>query len=72
VDYQSSLKTEQNGLTVEPNDVNALKEAICKMIEDDDFRIRAAQKGFELSLNRISIETMMSKTIAFYNRLVNC
>jgi glycosyltransferase involved in cell wall biosynthesis len=64
------IKHEFNGLLVPPKNGVALADAIERLLVDDDLRTRLAQNAHALVINEYCIDTVVSKTFAIYDKLV--
>jgi glycosyltransferase involved in cell wall biosynthesis len=58
------------GLLVPPRNPDALSEAILRLLQDPDLRHRMGQAGRERVRERFSLEQMIRKTEALYERLL--
>jgi glycosyltransferase involved in cell wall biosynthesis len=56
------IKNEWNGILVKYNDLESLKLAMIKMIEDDEFREKCVKNGFQ-SLEKFREEEMVQRTL---------
>jgi glycosyltransferase involved in cell wall biosynthesis len=54
---------------VNPNDVQSIRSAIIKVINDDDYRENTIQKGL-LNVGRFSIEVIAKKYLSLYQRVL--
>jgi glycosyltransferase involved in cell wall biosynthesis len=59
-----------NGLLVPPNDIRGLKSSIISLIIDKEKRTEMGKRGREIALAEFSQETVVQKTIAIYNSLL--
>jgi glycosyltransferase involved in cell wall biosynthesis len=64
------IKHEFNGLLVPPKNGVALADAIERLLVDDELRTRLAQNAHALVINEYCIDTVVSKTFAIYDKLV--
>jgi len=65
------VEHEKTGLLVEPGDSEALAEAIMRLLDQPELARALAQAGYEVVSDRFSIDAMVSKTEAFYRRLLS-
>ena len=63
------IKDGENGLLVEPGEVNGLSRAITKLLMDEDIRYEMGQKGKNMS-HDFSVESMIAKIDALYSNLI--
>jgi rhamnosyl/mannosyltransferase len=61
---------EQTGLTVPPEDSSALSQAINRLIENHEERIRYGEKARERVKNFFSIESVSEKILSLYEKLL--
>lgn len=59
----------ENGLLVPVRDAGALAEALHKLIEDPDLRLRMGARGREIAAAEFSIEKIVGKILAVYKEL---
>lgn len=59
----------ENGILIAPGDVVALKEAIEKMISDDEFRMRCSVNAYETVLEEFSIQKTLKKLKDVYEEV---
>lgn len=59
----------ENGLLVPVKDAGALAEALHKLIEDPDLRLRMGARGREIAAAEFSIEKIVSEILAVYREL---
>lgn len=64
------LKNEVNGLLVERESGTALAKAIERLIENPSLRLRLAEKGYEFAQKELSLDRMMEKTLAVYEKAI--
>ena len=60
----------ENGLTVSPRDVEALAEALRRLIEDGALRRRLGARGREIAIAEFGLEQVIAETLALYRELV--
>lgn len=60
-----------NGLLVPPNDIFSLKTAIAFLLADKEKRTEMGNRGREIAIAEFSQDTVVEKTIAIYNSLLN-
>ena len=60
-----------NGLLVEPRDHRAMAAAIERLLEDGELRARMASAGSARVRERFTVERMVERTSAVYERLVS-
>ena len=65
------IKNDVNGLLVPPRDAVALAEAVEMLMTDDDRRMRLAENAYRIVLSEYCIDTVVSKTFATYDILVD-
>lgn len=58
------------GFLVENNDINLYAERLCRLIEDEDLRLKFSKAAIEKA-NTFGIDIIMNKCIVFYEKLVN-
>ena len=56
-----------NGLLAEPDDAGTLKDALLKLINDNDLRIKLGKEGRKRLETELSSEVMTENTIKWYN-----
>ncbi len=61
----------KTGLLVPPQDVDKLRDAIAKLIDDDDLRLRLGAAGKERMQNEFSIDTMADNHVTLYESVLN-
>ena len=61
----------ETGLLTPPEDVDALENAIAKLMDDDHLRQRMGQAGRERMQKQFSIDTMAARHVALYESIVN-
>jgi len=66
---QDLIKDGENGLLVEPGDVNGLSRAITKLLMDENIRYEMGQKGKNMC-HDFSIGSMVVKIDALYSNLI--
>jgi glycosyltransferase involved in cell wall biosynthesis len=47
---------DETGFLVEPNNVEALSEAICKLIDNSELRKSFGEKGYQRSIKEFSVD----------------
>lgn len=64
------VKQGENGILVEPNDVNLLSEAIVSLLEDEQKVEMMGKKGYNLIRNNFSIEKIVEKMEKIYEETI--
>ena len=62
---------QETGILVPPEDVSALREAMAKLMDDDELRTSLGEAGGKRMQNEFSIATMVDKHIALYESVLN-
>ena len=62
---------EETGILVPPEDVAALRDAMAKLMDDDELRATLGEAGRKRMQNEFSIATMVDKHIALYESVLN-
>ena len=62
---------QETGLLVAPEDVSALRDAMARLMDDDELRASLGQAGRKRMQNEFSIATMVNKHIALYESVLN-
>ena len=52
-------------ILVDPNEVSSIREAVCKLINDDEYRNQLVKEGY-LNAKRFSIDTVTENYIHLY------
>lgn len=60
----------ENGLLVPPNDVDALTQALEKLIDNSDLRQMMGRKGREIAQEGYSLQKVLDETLALYKNLL--
>ena len=60
---------ERNGLIVRPKDPEGIADAMLRMIEDEELRMRLAKNGAELVKQKFSLETVVMSTLELYGEV---
>ena len=60
----------ENGLLVDAGDINAMAEAMERMLTDRDLRIHCSEQGIVNVNERFSLEKMVDKTISVYKEIL--
>ncbi|NQE53174.1 Trehalose synthase [ANME-1 cluster archaeon GoMg3.2] len=61
---------EGNGLIVRPKDPESIADAMLRMIEDEELRMKLAKNGAELVRREFSLETMVTSTLELYEEVI--
>jgi len=67
--FAEVLKDGVHGFLVDPGDVEALAQALARLLADDELRARMGKAVQELASGELSWESIAEKTIAVYERL---
>ncbi len=62
------VENNENGLVVTPGDSDALANALCKFLFDDDLRARFATESRKSAVRKFSLHVMIEKYSALYHR----
>jgi glycosyltransferase involved in cell wall biosynthesis len=60
----------ESGLLVPPGDGAAIAKAICRLIEEPEFREKIAAGGYRVACRRLSLDRMMEATLAVYETAI--
>lgn len=69
--FAEVLKDGVHGLLVDPEDVEALAQALARLLVDDELRARMGKAMQELAGEKLSWESIAEKTIGVYKKLRN-
>jgi rhamnosyl/mannosyltransferase len=58
------------GLVVEPGDVRALADALDRLVNDDELRVRLGSQARERALERFTLDRMIEETLQLYGDVV--
>ncbi|MEA2053404.1 MAG: glycosyltransferase family 4 protein [Euryarchaeota archaeon] len=61
---------EGNGLIVRPKDPESIAEAMLRMIEDEELRLKLAKNGVELVRREFSLESVVMSTLDLYEDVI--
>lgn len=61
-----AVSNEQEGLLVEPGDVDGLGRALARMMQDPGFRAACGQRAFERAKREFSIQTCVDRLLELY------
>lgn len=64
------IKDNETGFLVEPNDSNALAQALTKLIENPDLRKTFGKNGYQRALKEFSIDTYVNKFEKIFDELI--
>ncbi|MFQ6082884.1 MAG: glycosyltransferase family 4 protein [Candidatus Aminicenantia bacterium] len=64
-----AVKDGKTGLLVPPRDSNSLAQAILRLFRDRDLAKKMGEKGYQAVKEKFSVESMVDKTINFYQKL---
>ena len=67
---RESVVDGETGLLVEPEDADALHQAIARLMNDDELRLSMGNAGRERMQNEFSIATMADRHVALYESLL--
>jgi glycosyltransferase involved in cell wall biosynthesis len=67
---RESVVDGETGLLVEPEDADALRHAIAKLMDDDELRASMGNAGRERMQNEFSIATMADRHVALYESML--
>ena len=65
------IKNEEDGILVEYLNSKALADSICRLIENDDLRIKLGSNA-RVNIQRFSQEKIMNQWTNLFNSLINC
>jgi glycosyltransferase involved in cell wall biosynthesis len=63
------VRHEQNGLLIEPGDLDALVQALKRLIDEPETRQQFGQAGRQLVQSEFSIDAMVQGNLAVYQQL---
>ncbi|NAT10724.1 glycosyltransferase family 1 protein [ANME-1 cluster archaeon AG-394-G06] len=61
---------ERNGLVVRPKDPAGIADAMLRLIEDEELRMRLAKNGAELVRHEFSLERVLTSTLELYEEVI--
>ncbi|MBU1695350.1 MAG: glycosyltransferase [Verrucomicrobia bacterium] len=65
-----ALRHEQEGLLIPPGDIEALRSALQRLMEDDTRRVNLSERGRERIQEAFTVETMGRGALSTYDRLL--
>ena len=62
---------DETGILVPPEDAGALRQAIARLMNDQELRSRLGQAGKKRMQNEFSIDTMAEEHVALYESVID-
>ncbi|MHA1264589.1 MAG: glycosyltransferase family 4 protein [Candidatus Helarchaeota archaeon] len=65
------IKNRKNGLLIEPNDINALKEAIITLLDDKQLHKKISEEGIHTVKTKFALNVVGKKLLKIYEEVFN-
>jgi glycosyltransferase involved in cell wall biosynthesis len=60
-----------NGLLIEPRNVDQLEAALMRLLGDDSFRLKAGARSRAIAVERFGVERFVGSTLALYKQALD-